>query len=105
MSRERVIAPKDETSVVSAGVYATSGGPLKSTSGGSENTHDTENDENRPNCSARSLLKSASISGSQCVVVKEKKDNGVSMQQSTNLQFFFIVIFNFLKDILPFSIT
>lgn len=77
VTQERVIAPKDETSVVSAGVYATSGGPLKSQQlEGSENAQDTEQGMNRSNCSDRNLLKSASISASQCVIVKENKDNG-----------------------------
>lgn len=72
LPRERVIAPKDDNSVVSA-AHATST-PRKSQEG--DGAQDTENGVNRPNCSARSLLKSASISASQCIVMKDKKEAG-----------------------------
>ncbi|KAL6006886.1 hypothetical protein ACLOJK_032382 [Asimina triloba] len=52
--------------------------PRSNISEGLEHAHlgasTTANGLNKPNCSARSLLKSASISGSKCVVVNGKKN-------------------------------
>ncbi|ONK79209.1 uncharacterized protein A4U43_C01F4030 [Asparagus officinalis] len=76
LPRERVIVQKDEAHEGVSDDHATSGSPSKTQLGeGSEQVQETESGINRPNSSARSLLKSASISGSQCVVVKERKEN------------------------------
>ncbi|KAL3818623.1 hypothetical protein ACJIZ3_004528 [Penstemon smallii] len=71
LPRERVPAPKDEAveendfeKRTSASVATTLQSPPK----------EGEGSENKGNYSARSLLKSASISGSKCIGVKEKKD-------------------------------
>lgn len=87
MLRERVIVPKDEASEVSA-ANDNPGSPPKTQQGeGSEHVQDAENGLNGPNCSARSLLKSSSISASQCVVVNERNDTGVSMRQKYHSSF------------------
>ncbi|XP_042501929.1 mitogen-activated protein kinase 9-like [Macadamia integrifolia] len=84
LPRERVCAPKDEASDqnnnfetrTAASVARTQSPPQQSER--SENANGdasaAQNGLSRPNYSARSLLKSASISGSKCVVVKSKKD-------------------------------
>ncbi|EOY21266.1 Mitogen-activated protein kinase 8 [Theobroma cacao] len=83
LPRERVPAPKDENVVQNndferrtAASVATSLNSPPSSLDGSENTNaEGQNGPSKPNYSTRSLLKSASISASKCVVVKEKKDS------------------------------
>ncbi|KAA8542809.1 hypothetical protein F0562_023961 [Nyssa sinensis] len=85
LPRERVPAPKDETidqnndfeKRTAASVAATIESPPKQ-SDGSEiaiANANAQNGPSKPNYSARSLLKSASISASKCVVVKGRKDS------------------------------
>ncbi|XVF53800.1 hypothetical protein PTKIN_Ptkin05aG0127900 [Pterospermum kingtungense] len=84
LPRERVPAPKDENVSqnndferrTAASVETSLNSPPRSQlSDGSQNTNaDGQNGPSKPNDGARSLLKSASISASKCVVVKEKKD-------------------------------
>ncbi|XVE63985.1 hypothetical protein DITRI_Ditri07aG0064500 [Diplodiscus trichospermus] len=84
LPRERVPAPKDENANqnndferrTAASVTSSVNSPPRSQlSDGSENTNaEGQNGPGKPNCSARSLLKSASISASKCVGVREKKD-------------------------------
>lgn len=73
--RERVPAPKDENNQ-NNDVENPTGANLQSPPGSdvtdSGNT-DAQNGPSRPKCSARSLLKSASISGSKCIDVKQSK--------------------------------
>lgn len=85
--RERVCAPKDETTdpkseiekQTAASVATGLESPPRSQQyENSENVNtDTQNGPSKPNHSARSLLKSASISASKCVVVKSRKDSEV----------------------------
>lgn len=76
LPRERVPAPKDEDEDndfeqrTSASVATT----LDSPPGNDTPNSSAQNGHNKGNYSARSLLKSASISASKCVVVKEKKN-------------------------------
>ncbi|KAK7380082.1 hypothetical protein VNO78_32467 [Psophocarpus tetragonolobus] len=75
LPRERVPAPKDESDK-NNDVEDPNGNlqnPLGSDVIDYENP-DAQNGPSRPNCSARSLLKSASISGSKCIVMKKNKD-------------------------------
>ncbi|NP_001314380.1 mitogen-activated protein kinase 9-like [Gossypium hirsutum] len=75
LPRERVPAPKEEKVAENNDTVSKS-----RFSDGSENTDaEGENGLSKPNSSARSLLKSASISASKCVVVKEKNE---SMEQT-----------------------
>lgn len=76
--RERVPAAKDETAEennyerTAASIATTLQSPP---SDGSENENkEGQNGINKPNCSARSLLKSASISASKCVGVQQRSD-------------------------------
>uniref|UniRef100_A0A5B7AB72 mitogen-activated protein kinase n=1 Tax=Davidia involucrata TaxID=16924 RepID=A0A5B7AB72_DAVIN len=81
LPRERVPAPKDETTAqnndfekrTAASVATTLESPPKQ-SEGSENAN-AQNGPSKPNYSGRSLLKSASISASKCVVVKGRRDS------------------------------
>ncbi|XP_051119233.1 mitogen-activated protein kinase 9-like [Andrographis paniculata] len=77
LPRERVPAPKDEAAKeddvenrTSAAVATT----LESPPGKDQSNGAAENGPNKGNQSTRSLLKSASISASKCIGVKEKKD-------------------------------
>ncbi|KAL2465129.1 Mitogen-activated protein kinase 9 [Abeliophyllum distichum] len=81
LPRERVPAPKDEANVqdndferrTSASVATTLQSPPDP--GGSEHSNGNEqNGLNKSNYSARSLLKSASISASKCIGVQAKRD-------------------------------
>ncbi|XP_011039113.1 PREDICTED: mitogen-activated protein kinase 9 [Populus euphratica] len=84
LPRERVPAPKDETAArntdIEGRTAASVAKPLQSLPGsqqpdGSEDaTAAAQNGSSEPNYSNRSLLKSASISASKCVVVKPKGD-------------------------------
>ncbi|KAG5037285.1 hypothetical protein AAZX31_07G096800 [Glycine max] len=75
LPRERVPAPKDENNQ-NNDVENPTGANLQSPPGSdvtdSGNT-DAQNGPSRPKCSARSLLKSASISGSKSIDVKQSK--------------------------------
>ncbi|KAF6159223.1 hypothetical protein GIB67_031994 [Kingdonia uniflora] len=87
--RERVPAPKDEqvdqnnnfekrtgASIVSSTLENPSGSQQnKGFSDGNRNALDVQSGINKENYSARSLLKSANISGSKCAVVKRRKDS------------------------------
>ncbi|XVF09490.1 hypothetical protein REPUB_Repub07fG0097600 [Reevesia pubescens] len=77
LPRQRVPALKDENVAQSNDFESTAASVATSQfSDGSENTNaEEQNGPSKPNYSARSLLKSASISASKCVVVKEKKDS------------------------------
>ncbi|XWS50811.1 hypothetical protein CRYUN_Cryun12cG0121000 [Craigia yunnanensis] len=85
LPRERVPVPKNENMAqnndferrTAASVATTFNSPPKSQLlNGLKNTNaEEQNSSSKPNYSARSLLKSASISASKCVVVKEKKDS------------------------------
>ncbi|XP_015901016.3 mitogen-activated protein kinase 9 [Ziziphus jujuba] len=83
LPRERVTAPKDETDNqnndferrTAASVATTLESPPKSQQDGSDNVSTgAQNGPNKPNYSARSLLKSASISASKCIGVKPRQD-------------------------------
>ncbi|KAK7398810.1 hypothetical protein VNO78_09983 [Psophocarpus tetragonolobus] len=71
LPRERVCAPKDESNQNNDSEKP-SGSNLRSPPGSDE--AGAQNGISKPNYSARSLLKSASISASKCVVVKQNKD-------------------------------
>ncbi|KAH1043515.1 hypothetical protein GLYMA_09G177300v4 [Glycine max] len=75
LPRERVPAPKDENNQNNDVENPT--GANHQSPPGSDVTNsgnpDAQNEPSRPNCSARSLLKSASISGSKCIDVKQSK--------------------------------
>lgn len=77
--RERVSAPKDETTSddsdqAVASVATTLESPPKQCQGSDIANINLQNGLNKPNYSARSLLKSASISASKCIGVQARKD-------------------------------
>ncbi|XP_074570154.1 mitogen-activated protein kinase 9-like [Curcuma longa] len=83
LPRERVCAPKVETTdqnndfekrTAESVARTTLQSPPRSQQVESDKTSVMENGLNKPNTSARSLLKSASISASKCVNVEEKLD-------------------------------
>ncbi|KAI3463718.1 hypothetical protein Pfo_020381 [Paulownia fortunei] len=81
LPRERVPAPKDEVvkdndfeKRTSASVATTLQSPPREGEGSENINGNAQDGQNKGNYSARSLLKSASISASKCVVVKEKRD-------------------------------
>lgn len=78
ISRERVPAPKEAaTENIDAENQAVARtaleSPPKSNPDGSEN-EEPQNGQNKPNYSARSLMKSASISGSKCIGEQSKRE-------------------------------
>ncbi|CAK9139821.1 unnamed protein product [Ilex paraguariensis] len=83
LPRERVPAPKDETTAQNndfekqtAAFVATGLQSPPRQAAGSENAHiNAQNGPINPNCSARSLLKSASISGSKCLGVERRRNS------------------------------
>ncbi|XWS48257.1 hypothetical protein CRYUN_Cryun13aG0059100 [Craigia yunnanensis] len=75
LPRERVPAPKDEN-VAQDNDFESTAASRSHLSYGSENTNaEGQNGLSKPNYSARSLLKSASISASKCIGVKKKEDS------------------------------
>lgn len=81
--RERVPAPKDEVEDndfeqrTSASVATTLHSPPGAGEGTENISGNEQNGLNKGNYTARSLLKSASISASKCVVIKDKRDTEV----------------------------
>ncbi|GAV74980.1 Pkinase domain-containing protein [Cephalotus follicularis] len=81
LPRERVCAPKDESADQSNDIERRTAESVAMTlqsppGDGSANAKaEAQNGPSKPNYSTRSLLKSASISASKCVVVKPKKDS------------------------------
>uniref|UniRef100_A0A6N2KS04 mitogen-activated protein kinase n=1 Tax=Salix viminalis TaxID=40686 RepID=A0A6N2KS04_SALVM len=85
LPRERVPAPKDETvaqntdiegrTAPSVATSLQSPGGSQQADGSEDLTVATQNGSSKPNYSNRSLLKSASISASKCVVLKPKGDS------------------------------
>lgn len=74
--RERVPAPKDENNQ-NNDFEKPYGSNLQSPPGcdvTDSGNSDAQNGPSKPNHSTRSLLKSASISGSKCINVKQRKD-------------------------------
>ncbi|KAI8528621.1 hypothetical protein RHMOL_Rhmol12G0162000 [Rhododendron molle] len=79
LPRERVSAPKGETTSddsdqTVASVATTLQSPPKQCQGSDNANTNLQNGLNKPNYSARSLLKSASISASKCIGVQARKD-------------------------------
>ena len=93
--RERVPAPKNENVAqnndferrTAASVAISLNSPPKSQlSDGLKNTNaEGQNGASKPNYSARSLLKSASISASKCIGLKKKEDSEVDILSLLNL--------------------
>ncbi|KAL6973617.1 Mitogen-activated protein kinase 9 [Sarracenia purpurea var. burkii] len=89
LPRERVFAPKNETisqnndfeKRTAASVATTLQSPPKQSEESENANTNAQNGASKPNYSARSLLKSASISASKCVVVKGRKDSECSQQK------------------------
>ncbi|KAJ4974530.1 hypothetical protein NE237_007704 [Protea cynaroides] len=85
LPRERVGAPKNDTTDqtnnfenrTAASVARTQSPPhqFEGSENGNGGVAAAQNGPSRPNCSARSLLRSASISASKCVVVKSGRDS------------------------------
>ncbi|MQL84295.1 hypothetical protein Taro_016797 [Colocasia esculenta] len=84
LPRERVCAPKNELvdqnndfekRTAESVARTTLQSPPRAQQGERVNAPLMEDGLNRPNCSARSLLKSASISSSKCVVVKSRRNS------------------------------
>ncbi|KAJ7970283.1 Mitogen-activated protein kinase [Quillaja saponaria] len=75
LPRERVCVPKNENGQNNA-VGETSQSPPRLQADGTDTAYaDAQSGPNKPNYSARSLLKSASISASKCIGVKPIKDS------------------------------
>ncbi|KAJ6375872.1 hypothetical protein OIU77_000774 [Salix suchowensis] len=95
LPRERVPAPRDQTAAQNTDIegrttasVATSiqSPPGSQQPDGSEDvTAAAQNGSSKPNYSTRSLLKSASISASKCVVVKPKSDSEVTSLYTSTL--------------------
>lgn len=105
LSRERVCAPKDEVEQHNDiegrnGAYVATSlqSPPRSQGDGSENANGNEqNGPNKANYSARSLLKSASISASKCIGVKPKNDLEVQSSfcfENLGGSVFFMILFH-----------
>ncbi|XP_034911006.1 mitogen-activated protein kinase 9 [Populus alba] len=80
LPRERVPAPKDETAARNTDIEGRTAASVATSlqsqqpDGSEDATAAAQNGSSKPNYSNRSLLKSASISASKCVVVKPKGD-------------------------------
>ncbi|KAG6753858.1 hypothetical protein POTOM_041858 [Populus tomentosa] len=80
LPRERVPAPKDETAAQNTDIEGRTAASVATSlqsqqpDGSEDATAAAQNGSSKPNYSNRSLLKSASISASKCVVVKPKGD-------------------------------
>lgn len=80
--RERVSAPKGESTSDNSdqtvlSVATTLESPPKQSQGSENSQENLQNGLSKPNYSARSLLKSASISASKCIGVQARKDSEV----------------------------
>ncbi|KAL3366593.1 hypothetical protein AABB24_011342 [Solanum stoloniferum] len=92
LPRERVPAPKDETSSqnidfekrTSTSVASTLESPPGQSEGSEYSDANVQNGPNKANYSARSLLKSASISASKCVVVKRRNAEEEAIKEQTD---------------------
>lgn len=93
--RERVPAPKEEANIQETADSVAS--TLHSPPGQSDGTDnaDANDGTTKANYSARSLLKSASISASKCIGVQPRKEAEVSLQFFFFLHFLACVLSNF----------